>query len=105
MNYLLQIQIGHAFLIQIDCFESCIAFFFFVLLAEVEQHAEINIKASANLIQTLHKGAKLSTGHWWALLRDLSKDVHAHKDLDLSDASNCTQFILSRQTTTSCKIS
>ena len=75
------------FLIQIDCFESCIAFFFFVLLAEAEQHPEINIKASANLIQTLYKGSKLSTGHWWALLRDLSKDVHANKDLDLSDAS------------------
>jgi hypothetical protein len=49
------------FLIQIDCFESCIAFFVFVLLAE--QHPEINTKASANLIQTLNKGYKLSTGH------------------------------------------
>lgn len=78
------------FLIQIDCFEGCVSFFSFILLAEIERHPEIEVKSSANLIQTLYKGGKLSTGHWWALLRDLSKDVQEHKELNLSDAARIT---------------
>ncbi|MAA79661.1 MAG: hypothetical protein CL916_10410 [Deltaproteobacteria bacterium] len=76
------------FSIQVDFFEGSIAFFFFVLLAELENHDEVKIKESYNNLKTFRKGKNLSTGHWWGLLRGLSSDASG---LDSSSLSKMGQ--------------
>ena len=75
------------FSIQIDCFESSVAFFFFILLTEVEAQPTIQLKQCSSRVESLRKGSNLSIGHWWALLRDISKDVQAHRTSELTLAA------------------
>lgn len=89
------------FLLQIDFFEASVAFFFFVLLAEVEQHEDITIKESYNHLKTLRKGKNLSTGHWWGLLRGLSNDASKIDSASLSKMGRVARslFLPQRSTT------
>ena len=72
------------FSIQVDFFEGSIAFFFFVLLAELENHEQVKIKEAYNNLKTLRRGKNLSTGHWWGLLRGLSSDASGVDSSSLS---------------------
>ena len=75
------------FSVQIDLFEGCVSFFSFVLFAELECHSELSLKSSLNDLKTFRSGKKLSTGHWWSLLRGMSKDLVGQKNLQFSDAT------------------
>ena len=75
------------FSVQIDFFEGCVCFFSFVLFAELESHSNLSLKSSLNDLKTFRSGKKLSTGHWWSLLRGMSKDLVGQKNLQFSEAT------------------
>lgn len=75
------------FLLQIDCFESSVALFFFILFAEMEFHDTLVLQEVSNHLHVLRSGKNLSTGHWWAMLRSISQDINKAKDVPLSEAS------------------
>ena len=75
------------FSLQIDFFEGCVSFFAFVLFAEIEHHPTLSLKYSLNDLRTFRTGKKLSTGHWWSLLRGMSKDLSGSQDLQFSEAT------------------
>ena len=66
---------SRVFSVQIDCFEGCVAFFFFVLLAEMEHQTGVELRHGLSDVRTFRDQKKLSTGHWWSLLRGVSKDI------------------------------
>ena len=71
------------FLLQIDCFESSIAFFFSACCWQRwSVQFDLSLESSASNIQNLRNGTKLSTGHWWSLLRDTTG--FAREPLELS---------------------
>ena len=65
---------GRVFLLQIDLFEASVAFLSFVQLAELDRR-KLPIDAATESVVKLREGAKLSSGHWWAMLRATSQDV------------------------------
>ena len=75
------------FLLQIDCFESSVALFFFILFVEAERHEEVVLQETNNHLQALRSGKNLSTGHWWAMLRSISQDIDKTKGIQVSDVS------------------
>jgi len=75
------------FSLQIDFFEGCVSFFTFVLFVEIERHSSLSLKYSLNDLRTFRIGKKLSTGHWWSLLRGMSKDLSGQQDVQFSGAT------------------
>ena len=73
---------GRVFLLQIDLFEASVALLSFVQLAELERLAR-PLSASTEAVTRLRDGTKLSSGHWWALLRETSRDVKGVSDAPL----------------------
>lgn len=62
------------FLLEIDLFEASVAFFAFIQLSAIDR-AGVEASASREAIANLRSNPHMCTGHWWALLRETSRDV------------------------------
>lgn len=63
------------FSLEIDFFEIHVSFFSFIVLSELEKHPDVAVHSSISFIEDLAQGTKLSSGHWWAMLREASRDL------------------------------
>ena len=66
---------GRVFLLQIDLFEASVAFLSFLLLAQLATPNQRILESASSIAKLREDGTKLSTGHWWGLLRAASCDV------------------------------
>jgi hypothetical protein len=64
------------FLLEIDLFEISVAFFAFIQVAQLIKSGRALKSAEAAVMQ-LRDNPQMCTGHWWGLLREASRDVHA----------------------------
>jgi hypothetical protein len=74
------------FLLEIDLFEVSVAFFAFIQLAELARRGKA--RASEAAVRQLRDNPILSTGHWWGLLREASRDL---REGNASDATAVAQ--------------
>jgi len=62
------------FLLEIDLFEVSVAFFAFVQVAQLHQ-SRLELKRAQEAVRQLRDSDGLTTGSWWGLLRETSRDV------------------------------
>jgi len=86
-----------AFLIQIDLFEATVAFFSFLQLAELEAR-QLAITHSESAITALRDNPRITTGYWWSLLRESSRDLGTQPDGPRHGASRLVQQLLFDET-------
>src|SRR3569623_671221 len=86
-----------AFLIQIDLFEATVAFFSFLQLAELEAR-QLASTHSESAITALRDNPRITTGYWWSLLRESSRDLGTQPDGPRHGASRLMQQLLFDET-------
>lgn len=81
------------FLLQIDLFEATVAFFSFLQLAELDARG-LPIAAAEPAIAMLRDNPRITTGFWWGLLRETSRDLAAGDARASHPASRLVQQLL-----------